>query len=85
MTGWDETEGLVGETSPVVDFVIAKPFKLQALLDAHAIRAQVLNWLFRTAEARPSDGPALMRHCQDLARPQPIACGTAARRGSARP
>jgi signal transduction histidine kinase/CheY-like chemotaxis protein len=36
MTGWDETEGLVGETSAVVDFVIAKPFKLQALLDAYA-------------------------------------------------
>jgi len=36
MTGWDETEGLVGETSGLVDFVIAKPFKLQALLDAYA-------------------------------------------------
>jgi signal transduction histidine kinase/CheY-like chemotaxis protein len=36
MTGWDETEGLVGETSAMVDFVIAKPFKLQALLDAYA-------------------------------------------------
>jgi signal transduction histidine kinase/CheY-like chemotaxis protein len=36
MTGWDETEGLVGETSAVVDFVIAKPFKLQALMDAYA-------------------------------------------------
>jgi hypothetical protein len=36
VTGWDETEGLVGETSAVVDFVIAKPFKLQALLDAYA-------------------------------------------------
>lgn len=36
MTGWDETEGLVGETSAVVDFVIAKPFKLQALLEAYA-------------------------------------------------
>jgi CheY-like chemotaxis protein len=36
MTGWDETEGLVGETSAIVDFVIAKPFKLQALLDAYA-------------------------------------------------
>jgi signal transduction histidine kinase/CheY-like chemotaxis protein len=38
MTGWDETEGLVGETSAVVDFVIAKPFKLQALLSAYATR-----------------------------------------------
>jgi signal transduction histidine kinase/CheY-like chemotaxis protein len=36
MTGWDETEGLAGETSALVDFVIAKPFKLQALLDAYA-------------------------------------------------
>jgi signal transduction histidine kinase/CheY-like chemotaxis protein len=36
MTGWDETEVLVAETSAVVDFVIAKPFKLQALLDAYA-------------------------------------------------
>ena len=36
MTGWDETEALVGETSTVVDFVIAKPFRLQALLDAYA-------------------------------------------------
>jgi CheY-like chemotaxis protein len=36
MTGWDETEGLVGETSAVVDFVIAKPFTLQALLEAYA-------------------------------------------------
>ncbi|MDP2700747.1 MAG: hypothetical protein Q8P98_01620, partial [Candidatus Rokubacteria bacterium] len=35
MTGWDETEGLVGETSAMVDFVIAKPFKLQALLEAY--------------------------------------------------
>jgi CheY-like chemotaxis protein len=36
MTGWDETEGLVGEASAAVDFVIAKPFKLQALLSAYA-------------------------------------------------
>ena len=36
MTGWDETEGLVGEASAVVDFVIAKPFKLSALLEAYA-------------------------------------------------
>jgi two-component system, cell cycle sensor histidine kinase and response regulator CckA len=36
MTGWDETEALVGETSTVVDFVIAKPFNLQALLSAYA-------------------------------------------------
>jgi signal transduction histidine kinase/CheY-like chemotaxis protein len=36
MTGWDETEKLVGETSTIVDFVIAKPFKLQALLEAYA-------------------------------------------------
>ena len=36
MTGWDETRSLVGETSSVVDFVIAKPFKLSALLSAYA-------------------------------------------------
>jgi signal transduction histidine kinase/CheY-like chemotaxis protein len=36
MTGWDETEGLVGEANAVVDFVIAKPFKLSALLEAYA-------------------------------------------------
>jgi signal transduction histidine kinase/CheY-like chemotaxis protein/HAMP domain-containing protein len=36
MTGWDESEGLVGETSAIVDFVIAKPFNLQALLSAYA-------------------------------------------------
>ena len=41
MTGWDETEGLVGETSAVVDFVIAKPFKLQALLAAYATGPRV--------------------------------------------
>lgn len=36
MTGWDETEAPVGEASAVVDFVIAKPFKLSALLSAYA-------------------------------------------------
>jgi signal transduction histidine kinase/CheY-like chemotaxis protein len=36
MTGWDETEKLVGETSAIVDFVLAKPFTLQALLGAYA-------------------------------------------------
>jgi signal transduction histidine kinase/CheY-like chemotaxis protein len=36
MTGWDESEGLVGETSGIVDFVIAKPFNLQSLLSAYA-------------------------------------------------
>jgi signal transduction histidine kinase/CheY-like chemotaxis protein len=36
MTGWDETEKLVGETSTIVDFVLAKPFTLQALLGAYA-------------------------------------------------
>jgi len=36
MTGWDESEGLVGETSTIVDFVIAKPFNLQSLLSAYA-------------------------------------------------
>jgi signal transduction histidine kinase/CheY-like chemotaxis protein len=41
MTGWDETEGLVGETSAIVDFVIAKPFKLQALLSAYATGPRV--------------------------------------------
>jgi signal transduction histidine kinase/CheY-like chemotaxis protein len=36
MTGWDESEGLVSGTSASVDFVIAKPFNLQALLSAYA-------------------------------------------------
>jgi signal transduction histidine kinase/CheY-like chemotaxis protein len=36
MTGWDETEGPVGEASAIVDFVLAKPFDLQALLTAYA-------------------------------------------------
>ena len=36
MTGWDEAESPVGEASSVVDFVIAKPFKLSALLSAYA-------------------------------------------------
>lgn len=36
MTGWDETEAPVGEASVAVDFVIAKPFKLSALLSAYA-------------------------------------------------
>jgi len=36
MTGWDESEGLVSETSAIVDFVIAKPFNLQSLLSAYA-------------------------------------------------
>lgn len=36
MTGWDETEAPVSEASKVVDFVIAKPFKLSALLEAYA-------------------------------------------------
>src|SRR6266496_2573840 len=36
MTGWDESEGLVGETSAIVDFVITKPFNLQSLLSAYA-------------------------------------------------
>jgi len=36
MTGWDETEAPVGEASSAVDFVIAKPFKLSALLSAYA-------------------------------------------------
>jgi len=36
MTGWDESEKLVGETSTIVDFVLAKPFTLQALLGAYA-------------------------------------------------
>jgi signal transduction histidine kinase/CheY-like chemotaxis protein len=35
MTGWDETEAPVGEASSIVDFVIAKPFKLSALLSAY--------------------------------------------------
>src|SRR2546427_11689351 len=37
MTGWDESEGLVGETSAIVDFVITKPFNLQSLLSAYAV------------------------------------------------
>jgi signal transduction histidine kinase len=36
MTGWDESEGLVSETSAIVDFIIAKPFNLHALLSAYA-------------------------------------------------
>jgi DNA-binding response OmpR family regulator len=36
MTGWDETEAPVGEASSIVDFVIAKPFGLSALLSAYA-------------------------------------------------
>jgi signal transduction histidine kinase/CheY-like chemotaxis protein len=36
MTGWDESEAPVGEASTIVDFVIAKPFNLQALLSAYA-------------------------------------------------
>ena len=35
MTGWDETEAPVGEASSIVDFVIAKPFSLSALLSAY--------------------------------------------------
>ena len=36
MTGWDETEAPGGEASPAVDFVIAKPFQLPALISAYA-------------------------------------------------
>jgi len=36
MTGWDEAESPVGEASSVVDFVIPKPFKISALLEAYA-------------------------------------------------
>src|SRR5215813_8822639 len=39
MTGWDQTEPPVGEASSVVDFVIAKPFKLAALLSAYTTRS----------------------------------------------
>ncbi len=41
MTGWDETEAPVGEASSVVDFVIAKPFQLSALISAYAGAAAV--------------------------------------------
>lgn len=41
MTGWDETEARGGETSPMVDFVIAKPFQLSALISAYAGTAPV--------------------------------------------
>ncbi len=41
MTGWDETEAPVGEASSIVDFVIAKPFQLSALLSASAGAAVV--------------------------------------------
>ena len=41
MTGWDETEARGGETSPMVDFVIAKPFQLSALISAYAGTASV--------------------------------------------
>jgi CheY-like chemotaxis protein len=41
MTGWDETEAPVGETTSTVDFVIAKPFQLSALLSAYAGAAAV--------------------------------------------
>jgi len=36
MTGWDETEAPGGQTSSIVDFVIAKPFQLSALISAYA-------------------------------------------------
>jgi signal transduction histidine kinase/CheY-like chemotaxis protein len=36
MTGWDESEKLVGETGAIVDFILTKPFTLQALLGAYA-------------------------------------------------
>ncbi|HEV8225464.1 MAG TPA: ATP-binding protein [Methylomirabilota bacterium] len=36
MTGWDETEAPGGKASPAVDFVIAKPFQLPALISAYA-------------------------------------------------
>src|SRR5215472_14050381 len=39
MTGWDQAESPVGEASGVVDFVIAKPFKLSALLSAYTARS----------------------------------------------
>ena len=39
MTGWDQTEAPVGEASSVVDFVIAKPFKLAALVSAYTTRS----------------------------------------------
>jgi CheY-like chemotaxis protein len=35
MTGWDQAESPVGEANGVVDFVIAKPFKLSALLSVY--------------------------------------------------
>jgi signal transduction histidine kinase/HAMP domain-containing protein len=41
MTGWDETEAPGGEASPAVDFVIAKPFQLPALISAYAGTAAV--------------------------------------------
>jgi hypothetical protein len=41
MTGWDETEAPVAEASSVVDFVIAKPFQLSALISAYAGAAAV--------------------------------------------
>ncbi len=41
MTGWDETEAPVGEASSVVDFVIAKPFQLSALISAYVGAAAV--------------------------------------------
>jgi len=41
MTGWDETEAPVGEANSIVDFVIAKPFQLSALLSAYAGAAAV--------------------------------------------
>jgi len=36
MTGWDETEAPGGQTNSIVDFVIAKPFQLSALISAYA-------------------------------------------------
>jgi len=39
MTGWDQAESPVGEANGVVDFVIAKPFKLSALLSAYTARS----------------------------------------------
>ena len=41
MTGWDETEAPGGEANRVVDFVIAKPFQLPALISAYAGTAAV--------------------------------------------
>ncbi len=41
MTGWDETEAPAGEANSIVDFVIAKPFQLSALLSAYAGAAAV--------------------------------------------